>query len=155
MTVQTIKAYGRRSCLHFVISYGLHFDDFLGTVPLEQGPFRITLSWHRNVNNSSQIRFGLTQYGSVDDGAVVGSGSLDDTTDLTQADGTLNVTFRGAGCVMTIFIMNTQSTFSNRRIHLVLAINQTSFDFTTRNTIAATPRFEVNNTTLSPSYVTL
>ncbi|PBK60570.1 hypothetical protein ARMSODRAFT_1068397 [Armillaria solidipes] len=85
----------------------------------------ITLSWHRDVNDSSQIQFGLT-IGTKGSGHSSDDLDLSSTTDITQPDGTLTVTFPGPG------------------IYVVYATNQTSI-------VATTRRFQIDSSTLSPS----
>ncbi|KAK0191796.1 hypothetical protein F5146DRAFT_613818 [Armillaria mellea] len=79
------------SCLSFPISRGLSFDPFSGNVTVG---IPITLSWHRETNDSNQIEFVL--------GSLPGEVSLDglhllNATNTTQLNGTLKVTFPGSG----------------------------------------------------------
>ncbi|KAK0219550.1 hypothetical protein EDD85DRAFT_1028924 [Armillaria nabsnona] len=78
-------------CLSFAISHGLSFDYFPGNVTVG---IPITLSWHRETNDSNRIDFVLR--------SLPGEVSLEglhllSATDTTQLDGTLNVTFPGSG----------------------------------------------------------
>ncbi|PBK79362.1 hypothetical protein ARMGADRAFT_1172422 [Armillaria gallica] len=79
------------SCLSFAFSHGLSFDYFPGNVTVG---IPITLSWHRETNDSNQIDFVLS--------SLPGEVSLEglhllSATDSTRLNGTLNVTFPGSG----------------------------------------------------------
>ncbi|PBK82607.1 hypothetical protein ARMGADRAFT_731024 [Armillaria gallica] len=72
--------------LHFPFSQGFRFDNFTGTVTIWTP---IMLSWHRDANDTAQINFTLTYTVS----SQFTAGLPVSTTDTTQPDGTLNVTF--------------------------------------------------------------
>ncbi|KAK0492643.1 hypothetical protein EDD18DRAFT_449354 [Armillaria luteobubalina] len=79
------------SCLSFSSSHGLSFDYFRGNVTVG---IPITLSWHREANDSSRIEFVLR--------SLLGEASLDglhllNATDTTQLNGTIEVAFPGSG----------------------------------------------------------
>ncbi|KAK0421924.1 hypothetical protein EV421DRAFT_2026177 [Armillaria borealis] len=69
------------SCLHFIVSHGFRFDNYPG--PVTTG-VPITLSWHRDVNDTGEIRFATIQGKSEEFVA---------STQTTQSDGTLDVDF--------------------------------------------------------------
>ncbi|KAK0430912.1 hypothetical protein EV421DRAFT_2024822 [Armillaria borealis] len=82
-----------RSCLHFPISHGFRFGNFTSTVTVG---IPITLSWHRDVNDTSQIEFTILPYSDLPLGPE--SGFSASATDTSQLNGTVNVTFpRPAG----------------------------------------------------------
>ncbi|PBK82585.1 hypothetical protein ARMGADRAFT_1038491 [Armillaria gallica] len=79
---QTLKVYVCRSCLQFAtVSQGFHFDKFSGTVTVG---IPITISWHRDVYDTrfvqNYIILGLVR-------------PFPTSTDTTQPDGMVNVTF--------------------------------------------------------------
>ncbi|KAK0430084.1 hypothetical protein EV421DRAFT_1860468 [Armillaria borealis] len=77
------------SCLHFPISYGFHFENFTGTVT---AGVPITLSWHRDANDTGQILFVLRSVLHSLQGR-----HLPLAADTTQPNGTFNVTFPASG----------------------------------------------------------
>ncbi|KAK0209681.1 hypothetical protein IW262DRAFT_1416634 [Armillaria fumosa] len=113
----------------------IFFDYFRGNVTVS---IPITLSWHRETNDSNRIEFVLR--------SLPGEVSLDglhllNATDTTQLNGTIEVTFPGSGCIPRIFALNVHSSFSNRRKYTIEGItNQTAVV-----TIVAAQRFEVTS----------
>lgn len=89
--MQTLKVYVCRSCLQFAISQGFHFDKISGTVTVG---IPITISWHRDVYDTRFVQkyiiLGLVR-------------PFPTSTDTTQPDGMVNVTFPITGCVPSIF----------------------------------------------------
>ncbi|KAK0465762.1 hypothetical protein IW261DRAFT_1522666 [Armillaria novae-zelandiae] len=73
-------------CLDFTVSRGFRFDNYTGTVT---ATLPITLSWHREVGDPDNISFAL--------GIIQSQGSFEEpffsATDLSQFDGTVNVSF--------------------------------------------------------------
>ncbi|KAK0464150.1 hypothetical protein IW261DRAFT_132064 [Armillaria novae-zelandiae] len=77
--------------LHFQISHGFHFGTFTGAITA--GIPILTLSWHRDVNDTNQIYFKIVPLqGPFTDKERPLTIS---TTDTTQTDGSLNVTSSG------------------------------------------------------------
>ncbi|KAK0430910.1 hypothetical protein EV421DRAFT_1743593 [Armillaria borealis] len=89
----TLKAYACRSCLNFTISRGFRFENFTGTLAVG---IPITLSWHRDVNETNQIDFFLVNM-TYPFTFFPPTTQLFPSTDITQSYGTLNVTFPGSG----------------------------------------------------------
>ncbi len=112
----------------------------------------ITLSWHRDANDAKQIDFGLVNYTHLIIFPPITP--LISATNITQPYGTLNVTFPGSGCVLSVFPTSIHSSFDDHRFYFVEAKNETNYVATTRtfNVAAPSENGGGGNSTM-PSYV--